>query len=155
MAIDPGRPTTPRLKLAVLTCMDARLDVFEMLGLRPGDAHVLRNAGGRVTADVIRSLALSQALLGTEEIRVIHHTDCAMTKVREEDALAEIERLAGEAPPFSALTFRDDREALLDDVAALKASPFLKRRDRISGHLYDVAARALLRVPLGEADQGD
>ena len=132
-------PSPPRLHLVVLTCMDSRIDVFRLLGLRPGDANVLRNAGGRVTQDVVRSLAISQALLGTTEVMVLHHTDCARGRATDEEGVRELTRLTGHQPDFPILTFVDYHQSVLEDVRRLQQSPHLLHRDRIRGFLYDVA----------------
>lgn len=131
-------PSAPRLKLTVLTCMDSRIDVFKLFGLQPGDAQVIRNAGGRATDDAVRSLALSQAYLGTEEVLVLHHTGCALSGQNEEEVAAELERVAGTPPPFAIGCFGDDRAAVREDVARLRANPFLRRRDQVRGFLYDI-----------------
>jgi carbonic anhydrase len=114
-------PAEPRLKLVVVTCMDARIDVHKLLGLLPGDAHVIRNAGGIVSEDVIRSVALSQGNLGTEEVMVVHHTQCA----------------AG---------FEDEQQAVRDDVARLRDAPELSRREQVRGFIYDVQRERLDEV---------
>jgi carbonic anhydrase len=139
-------PAAPQLKLAVLTCMDARIDVFKLLGLRPGDAHVVRNAGGRVTEDVIRSLALSQLTLGTDEVMVMHHTGCALSGGSEEELRRELGRVAGEPPPFAIGCFDDDLEAVREDVGKLRASAFLAHREQVRGFLYDIARGQLVEV---------
>ena len=139
-------PAAPRLKLAVVTCMDSRIDVFKLLGLQPGDAHVIRNAGGRATDDVIRSLALSQAYLGTEEVLVIHHSGCALHGRREQEIAAELAEIAGTPPPFAIGAFDDDLEAVRVDVAALRTSPFLKHRAQVRGFLYDIDRGQLVEV---------
>ena len=139
-------PPEPAQKLAVLTCMDARLDIHKLLGLRPGDAHVIRNAGGRVSDDVVRSLALSQAFLGTKEVMVIHHTGCAMG-TRTDDEFAEgVRAAAGSRPAFPLLSFADERQAVLDDVALLRSSEFLAHRDQVRGFLYDIGREQLEEV---------
>lgn len=140
-------PAAPRMKLVVLTCMDARIDVFKLFGLQPGDAQVVRNAGGRATDDAIRSVALSQAYLGSEEVLVLHHTGCALQGKREEEVAAELERIGGSRVPFSIGTFDDDQEAVREDVAALRASPFLPRREQIRGFLYDIGRGVITEVP--------
>jgi len=139
-------PSEPRQRLAVVTCMDARIDVYRMLDLQLGDAHVIRNAGGRVTEDVIRSLALSQAFLGTNEIKVVHHTGCAM-RVPSDAELAEgVRRAADALPPFAMLAIADEQEAIRADVAALRESPFLAHRDQVRGLLYDLETGQLTEV---------
>lgn len=139
-------PAVPRLKLVVLTCMDTRIDVFKLFGLQPGDAQVVRNAGGRATDDAVRSIALSQAFLGTEEVLVLHHTGCALRERTEAEVLAELERIGGAAPPFAIGTFDDDEAAIREDVEALRGCRFLPRRDRIRGFLYDIGRGAVSEV---------
>lgn len=139
-------PAPPRLQLAVLTCMDARIDVFKLLGLRPGDAHVLRNAGGRATEDVVRSLAISQALLGTREVMVIHHTDCGMSKLPDADVADQVAQTAGSRPTFEPLTFTDEAAAVRADVERLGESPYLRPGTAVRGFIYDIAAGRLDEV---------
>jgi carbonic anhydrase len=128
----------PQKRLAVVACMDARLDVARVLGLEPGDAHVVRNAGGIVTDDVIRSVAISQRALGTQEVLVIQHTDCGMAKLDEAEFAAELERDAGQAPPFAIGTFKDLEASVRAAVEALRSSPFLPKRDAVRGAIFDV-----------------
>jgi carbonic anhydrase len=129
---------SPAKKVAILACMDARLDPARVLGLSEGDAHVIRNAGGAVTDDAIRSLALSQHLLGTEEIILIQHTDCGMQKLSEDEVTARLEDHAGEPLPFKVQTFQDLEQNLRESVAALKASRFLLKTDSVRGFVYEV-----------------
>ncbi|MBM4434758.1 MAG: carbonic anhydrase [Chloroflexi bacterium] len=136
----------PRRALAIVTCMDSRLDVFAALGLAEGDAHVLRNAGGIVTDDTIRSLALSQRLLGTEAVMLIHHTDCGLERVTEEGFRAELARAAGAEPPFEIGAFSDVDDSVRRSIARVAASPFLPRRDRARGFVYDVTTGELREV---------
>jgi carbonic anhydrase len=136
----------PGKKLAVLACMDARLDPARLLGLEPGDAHVIRNAGGVVTDDAIRSLAISQHLLGTEEIVLIQHTDCGMQKATDEEITALLANHAGQWPPFKPQTFRDLERNLRDSVRALKQNTFLLKRDQVRGFVYDVETGRLSEV---------
>ncbi len=136
----------PARKLAVVACMDARLDVFSVLGLEPGDAHVIRNAGGVVTEDVIRSLVISQRLLGTREIMLIHHTDCGMQTFRDDDLKDAIEADTGLRPPFAFEPFADLEQDVRDSIARLQASSFLPHRDRIRGFIYDCATGRLVEV---------
>lgn len=138
-------PARPAKKLAVLACMDARMDVHKILGLDEGDAHVIRNAGGAATDDAIRSLLVSQRLLGTEEIVVIHHTDCGMGKVDEDELRREIERDAGHPPPFELHTFTSLEEHLRRSVAAICDSPFIGG-DSVRGFIYDVKTGTLSEV---------
>jgi carbonic anhydrase len=131
-------PGPPAKKVAVLACMDARLDPARVLGLAEGDAHVIRNAGGIVTHDAIRSLAISQHLLGTEEIILIQHTDCGMQKFTDEELAERLEDHAGEPPPFDIHAFDDLEQNLRDSVRALRESPFLLKTDAVRGYVYDV-----------------
>jgi carbonic anhydrase len=139
-------PAPPAKRLAVLTCMDARLDLFGMLGLANGDAHIIRNAGGVVTDDAIRSLAISQRLLGTEEIVLVHHTDCGLLRVSDEQFSQEIRDDVGIEPPWTAEAFADLDEHLRQSVARVKASPFLPRRESVRGFVFDVATGRLTEV---------
>jgi carbonic anhydrase len=136
----------PAKKLAVLACMDARLDPARLLDLNQGDAHVVRNAGGVVTDDAIRSLAISQHLLGTEEIVVIQHTDCGMQKAGDEEIASLLAQHAGQRPPFKPQTFTNLERNVRETVRALRESPFLVRRDRIRGFVYDVETGGLTEV---------
>lgn len=136
----------PARKLAVVACMDARLDVFSVLGLEPGDAHVIRNAGGVVTEDVIRSLVISQRLLGTREVMLIHHTDCGMQTFRDDDLKDAIEADTGQRPAFAFEPFVDLEQDVRDSIARLQASPFLPHRNRIRGFIYDCATGRLNEV---------
>jgi carbonic anhydrase len=139
-------PSRPALGLAIVTCMDARIDVERMLGLRAGDAHILRNAGGVVTDDVIRSLVISQRLLGTRAILLVHHTDCGMLTFRDDDLRREIEREVGIRPPFAFDAFPDLVADLHQSVRRLAASPFLPHKDEIAALIYDVHTGRLTRV---------
>ncbi len=141
-------PAPPRLALAIVACMDARLDVFAMLGLEEGDAHVIRNAGGVVTEDVIRSLAISQRLLGTREIVLIHHTGCGMLTFRDDEVKARIEAEVGIRPPFALEAFPDLEQDLRQSAARLKASPFIPHKDQIRGFIYEVETGRLREVAL-------
>ena len=127
----------PGLKIAVVTCMDARLDTHKLLGLVEGDAHVIRNAGGVVTDDVIRSLLISQRLLGTREVMVIHHTTCGMATFRDDDLKDAIEDETGIRPAFSLEAFRDLEQDVRQSVARVQASPFIPAKDGIRGFVYD------------------
>src|SRR5215475_5737496 len=121
----------PKLRLAVVACMDSRLDVHATLGLELGDAHVIRNGGGVVTDDVIRSLVISQRLLGTEEIILIHHTDCGMVKFTDDELKSAIEKDTGIRPPWATEAFTDLDSDVRQSIARLKASPFLPHKDVI------------------------
>ena len=132
------RPLRPRRALAVVACMDSRMDMFEVLGLDNGDAHVLRNAGGVVTDDVIRSLAVSQRLLGTRGIVLVHHTDCGMQKLSDDEFRDELEAATGMRPSFAIESFRDPYDHVRQSIARLHHSPFLTAKDEIVGFVYDV-----------------
>jgi len=136
----------PRRALAVVACMDARLDVFAALGLAEGDAHVLRTAGGIVTDDVIRSLAISQRLLGTRAVMLIHHTECGLEKLDEKAFRAELARDAGSEPPFAIGAFADVDESVRRSIERVSGSPFLLHRDRVRGFVYDVRSGELREV---------
>ncbi len=145
-------PLTPAQHMAVVACMDSRMPIFPMLGLSSGDAHVIRNAGGVVTDDVIRSLLISQRLLGTREIVLIHHTDCGLMKVSEDDMRAELERETGLRPRFSMESFKDPYTDVRQSILRLKSSPFLPYRDKIRGFVYDVTTGLLNEVFADRAD---
>jgi carbonic anhydrase len=137
---ETGRPVK---KVAILACMDARLDPAKALGLDEGDAHVIRNAGGVVTHDALRSLAISQHLLGTEEIILIQHTDCGMQTFSDDELETRLEEHAGEPPPFRAHAFEDLEENLRESVRSLKESPFLLKTDAVRGFVFDVESGLL------------
>jgi carbonic anhydrase len=136
----------PRLRLAVVACMDSRLDVFAALGLEPGEAHVLRNAGGIVSDDVIRSLAISQRRLGTREVMLIHHTDCGMQKITDDGFRAELLETSGVAPAFAIESFTDIDADVRQSVLRVRRSPFLPHRERVRGFVYDVDDHQLREV---------
>jgi carbonic anhydrase len=138
-----GRPSR---HVAVVACMDARLDVAGLLGMSNGEAHVMRNAGGAVTDDMIRSLAISQRLLGTTEIILIHHTDCGMLKTSDDEFKSAIEAETGIRPPWAVEAFRDVAADVRQSVARLKASPFIPHKDAIRGLVFDVATGRLDEV---------
>jgi len=138
-----GRPSR---QVAIVACMDARLDVARLLGMGEGEAHVMRNAGGAVTDDMIRSLAISQRLLGTTEIILIHHTDCGMAKTSEDAFKSVIEAETGIRPPWAVEAFTDVVSDVRQSVARLKASPFIPYRDAIRGLVFDVATGRLDEV---------
>jgi carbonic anhydrase len=139
-------PLPPAKKVAVLACMDARLDPARVLGLHEGDAHVIRNAGGVVTDDEIRSLAISQRLLGTEEIVLIHHTDCGMLTFSDDDFKRSIQEETGIKPEWAAEAFGDLDEDVRQSIARIKASPFIPRKDGIRGFVYEVETGKLREV---------
>jgi carbonic anhydrase len=139
-------PLVPTKGVAVLACMDARLDTYRILGLREGEAHVLRNAGGVVTDDVIRSLTISQRLLGTTEIILIHHTECGMLTFTDDSFKAQIQSDTGIKPHWSPEAFADLEEDVRQSIARIKASPFLLSRDSVRGFVFDVATGKLTEV---------
>src|SRR5580698_8169634 len=139
-------PLPPARKVAVLACMDARLNPYGLLGLREGDAHVIRNAGGVVTADEIRSLSISQRLLGTEEIILIHHTDCGMLTFSDDEFRRGIEDDVGIKPEWAAESFTDLDEDVRQSIARIEASPFIPRKDSVRGFIYDVHSGTLREV---------
>jgi carbonic anhydrase len=139
-------PLPPARKLAVVACMDARLNVYGMLGLTEGDAHVIRNAGGVVTDDEIRSLAISQRLLGTEEIILIHHTDCGMLTFTDDEFKATIEKDTGIRPEWAAEAFPDLEGDVRQSIARIKASPFIPNKNSIRGFVYEVESGRLREV---------
>jgi carbonic anhydrase len=146
-SFDKGQlPLPPAKKLAILACMDARLHVSKILGLKEGDAHVIRNAGGVVTDDAIRSLAISQRLLGTQEIILIHHTDCGMLTFKDDEVKAQIEKDTGIRPPFALEAFPSPEEDVRQSIARLRASPFIPKKDKIRGFVYDVKTGRLNEV---------
>ena len=136
----------PSRRLAVVACMDARLDVYALLGLGTGEAHVIRNAGGVVTDDVIRSLAISQRLLGTDEIVLIHHTDCGMLTFTDDTFRRTVQDETGIKPPWAAESFTDLDEDVRQSVARIAASPFLPHRDAVRGFVFDVGTGRLREV---------
>ena len=139
-------PMPPGKALAVVACMDARLNVYALLGLEEGQAHVIRNAGGVVTEDVIRSLAISQWLLGTGEIILIHHTDCGMLTFTDDEVKADIESKTGLRPHFALEAFSDLENDLRQSIARIKASPFVASKDSVRGFVYDVHSGRLQEV---------
>jgi carbonic anhydrase len=146
-------PMPPARKVAVVACMDARLDVYRMLGLGLGDAHVIRNAGGAVTEDVIRSLMISQRLLGTDEIVLIHHTDCGMLTFRDDDVKAQVLADTGMRPPFALEAFADPDDDVRQSMRRIEMSPFLVHRN-VRGFVYDVRTGQLLEVSPEPATAG-
>ncbi|TMD20783.1 MAG: carbonic anhydrase [Chloroflexi bacterium] len=139
-------PMPPAKKLFVLACMDARLQVSKILGLKEGDAHVFRNAGGVATMDAIRSLTISQRLLGTEEVILIHHTDCGMLTFKDDDLRAKIEDETGIRPVFAFDAFNNLEKDLRSSVGRIKSSPSVPRKDKIRGFIYDVKSGRLNEV---------
>jgi carbonic anhydrase len=139
-------PLPPAKKLAVVACMDARLNPYGILGLEEGDAHVIRNAGGVVTEDTIRSLAISQRLLATEEIVLIHHTGCGMLTFSDEDFKRSIQDETGVKPRWAAESFGDIDEDVRQSISRIKANPFIPRKDSVRGFVYEVETGRLREV---------
>ena len=139
-------PLPPARKLAVLACMDARLDPAKVLGLDEGDAHVIRNAGGVVSDDALRSLAISQNLLGTEEIILIHHTDCGMLTFTDDEFAAKLEDETGQRPDWRAHAFDDLEQNVRDSIELIRSSPFVPRTDNVRGFVYEIETGRLREV---------
>ncbi|MBO0681600.1 MAG: carbonic anhydrase [Candidatus Dormibacteraeota bacterium] len=139
-------PMPPARGVAVLACMDARLDVHKILGLEEGEAHVIRNAGGVATDDAIRSLLISQRLLGTREIILIHHTDCGMLTFKDDEVKAQVQADTGIKPAFALEAFGDVGEDVRQSLARIKSSPFVPHKDQVRGFIYDVHTGRLAEV---------
>jgi carbonic anhydrase len=139
-------PALPASKVAVLACMDARLHVYELLGLKEGDAHVMSNAGGVVTDDEIRSLSISQRMLGTREIMLIHHTDCGMLRFTDDEFKQALVDDTGTEPPWTAQAFSDLDGHVRESIARIRESPFIPHTDQIRGFVYDVDTGRLREV---------
>ena len=142
----PDLPLPPAKKVAVIACMDARLLPSKILGLEEGDAHVIRNAGGVVTDDEIRSLAISQHLLGTEEVVLVHHTDCGMLTFTDEQFASRLEGETGIRPAWSAECFDDLEQSVRESIARIKESPFIPRKGSVRGFVYEVETGRLREV---------
>jgi carbonic anhydrase len=136
----------PARRLAIVTCMDSRLDVFAALGLAHGEAHILRNGGGVITDDVIRSLAISQRKLGTREVMLIHHTDCGMQKLTDDGFRAELQAATGVAPAFAIESFVDADADVRQSILRVRRSEFIPHRDVVRGFVYDVDTHRLHEV---------
>jgi carbonic anhydrase len=141
-----GDLSPPAKRVAVVACMDARLNPYGLLGLHEGDAHVIRNAGGVITDDEIRSLAISQRLLGTEEIMLIHHTDCGMLTFRDDDFRQQVQEETGVKPQWAAEAFDDLEADVRQSIARIKASPFIPKKDHVRGFVYEVERGRLREV---------
>ena len=141
-----GLPLPPAKRVAVLACMDARLNPYGLLGLSEGDAHVIRNAGGVVTDDEIRSLSISQRLLGTEEIILIHHTDCGMLTFTDDEFRRQVQEDTGVKPEWAAEAFDDLEEDVRQSMARIKNSPFIPKKEQLRGFIYDVKTGRLSEV---------
>ena len=139
-------PMPPGKQVAVVACMDARLNVYGALGLEEGDAHVIRNAGGVVTDDVIRSLLISQRLLGTEEIVLIHHTDCGMLTFSDDAVKAQVSDEVGIRPPFALEAFAEPEQDVRQSIARIEASPFVPKKGAVRGFVFDVETGRLREV---------
>jgi carbonic anhydrase len=139
-------PLPPARGVAVVACMDARLDVHKILGLEEGDAHVIRNAGGVITDDEVRSLTISQRLLGTREVILIHHTDCGMLTFSDDELKAQIHEEVGLKPHFSMESFSDLEEDVRQSVARIQASPFISHKESVRGFIYQVETGRLREV---------
>ena len=145
-SFDGPLPLPPSKHVAVLACMDARIDVYRVLGINEGEAHVIRNAGGVVTDDAIRSLAISQRLLGTTEIILIHHTDCGMLTFTDDDFKRSIQEETGVKPPWSAEAFPDVAEDVRQSLQRIQNSPFVTKHTSARGFIFDVATGVLDEV---------
>jgi carbonic anhydrase len=139
-------PLPPARGVAVVACMDARLDVHKILGLEEGDAHVIRNAGGVITDDEVRSLTISQRLLGTREVILIHHTDCGMLTFSDDDLKAQIHEEVGMKPHFSMESFSDLEGDVRQSIARIQASPFIPHKESVRGFIYEVETGRLREV---------
>jgi carbonic anhydrase len=139
-------PLPPAKGVAVVACMDARLNVYGMLGLEEGDAHVIRNAGGVITDDEIRSLMISQRLLGTREIILIHHTDCGMLTFSDDEVKGQIQEEVGIKPQFPLETFADLEEDVRQSIRRIQASPFIPHKESVRGFIYEVETGRLREV---------
>jgi carbonic anhydrase len=142
----PLKTPRPARRVAVVACMDARLDLFGILGLEPGDAHLIRNAGGVATDDVIRSLTISQRKLGTREVILVHHTDCGMLTFTEDELRNELLDETGVKPSWAAEAFKDLDSDVRSSIKRIKTSPFVPHRDHVRGFVYDVESGVLREV---------
>jgi carbonic anhydrase len=139
-------PLPPAKRIAIVACMDARVNPYGLLGLNEGDAHVIRNAGGVITDDEIRSLAISQRLLGTEEIMLIHHTDCGMLTFSDDEFRRDVQRETGIKPEWAAEAFDDLEDDVRQSIARIKASPFIVKKEDVRGFVYEVETGRLREV---------
>jgi carbonic anhydrase len=143
----PDVPTpVPALHLAVVTCMDARIKVFDVFGLKHGEVHIMRNAGGVVTDDIIRSLSISQRKLGTREVIVMQHTSCGLATITDDDFKNELEEATGLRPPWAVEAFREVKDSVRQSVERVRRSPFIQHTDNVRGFVYDVRTAALEEV---------
>ena len=139
-------PASPRKKVAVVACMDARLAPYRLLGLEEGDAHVIRNAGGLITDDEIRSLSISQRMLGTEEIVLIQHTGCGMLTFTDDEFRSAVQEDVGVEPEWEVGAFSDLEAHVRESIARIEASPFIPRKESVRGFVYDVETGELREV---------
>jgi carbonic anhydrase len=139
-------PVPPAKQIAIVTCMDSRLSPYVMLGLSEGDAHVIRNAGGVITDDEIRSLMISQRMLGTREVMLIHHTDCGMLTFSDEEVKGQIQEEIGIKPPFALESFTDLEENVRQSIKRIEASPFIPHKESVRGFIYEVETGRLREV---------
>ena len=149
-----ARIIEPVQHLAVLTCMDARVDVSAVLGLQPGDAHVIRNAGGRASTDALRALAVSQAVMHTREVMVIHHTECALGRFSQAQLEEQISAASGHHFAEELGCFTDPIAAVAEDVERVRACPYLVARDKVRGFIYDLTSNLLTEVPARDRAPG-
>ncbi len=145
-----GLALRPKLKLTILACMDSRMNIFEMFGLKEGDAHVIRNAGGAATDDAIRSIVISQRMMGTNEIVVVHHTDCGMLTFQPEKFVKDIEGEVGMRPNWAIEAFSDTGADVKQTLIRLQANPFIANKSSIRGFVYDVFSGRLTEVAIDE-----
>jgi len=148
-------PLKPSRELAIVTCMDSRMAVFKILGLEPGEAHIIRNAGGVVTNDVVRSLLLSQRMMGTREVMIIQHTDCGLMRVSEDKIREELEHETGMSPPFPMEAFRDPQTNVRQSIRRLHLSPFVRHNEQIRGFVYSVESGLLSEVRVEDSLRAD
>lgn len=148
-------PLIPSRELAIVTCMDSRMAVFKILGLEPGQAHIIRNAGGVVTNDVIRSLLLSQRMMKTREVMIIQHTDCGLMQVSEDKIREDLERETGMSPPFPMEAFRDPHANVRQSIRRLHLSPFVRHNEQIRGFVYSVETGLLTEVRAEDSARAD
>jgi carbonic anhydrase len=141
-----ARILEPVQRLAVLTCMDARVDISALLGLRPGDAHVIRNAGGRASTDALKALAVSQAVMHTREVMVLHHTECAMGRFTQAQLDEQISAASGQWFTGEMDCFTDPIQAVIEDIQRIRACPYLPARNKVRGFIYDLAASSVTEV---------
>ncbi|MCO5315680.1 MAG: carbonic anhydrase [Solirubrobacterales bacterium] len=143
---ESGLDVRPGLKLVIVTCMDSRLDLFQLLGLHDGDAHMLRNAGGVITDDVVRSIAISQRKLGTEAVMLIHHTKCGGQLITDDGFRAELREATGVAPSFAIESFTDIEADVRQSIRRVRNSPFIPHTDQVRGFVYDVDTGRLAEI---------